>query len=131
MRKPACSLLLVFLFACFLHVETAQATVFGEIQGIVHDPQHRPIAGATVVLKSATSAFTLSMSTDSSGAFRFQTVPFGEYAVTVSQTGFATFTQPLSLASATSPILHFELSIATVKESVAIVGQPSPPTSTR
>ena len=90
MRKPACSFLLVFLFACFLQVETAQATVFGEIQGIVHDPQHRPIAGATVVLKSASSAFTQSVSTDSDGAFRFQAVPFGDYAVTVPQSGFAT-----------------------------------------
>ncbi len=123
MRKAACSFLLVFLFAFFLKVEEARATVFGEIQGVVHDPQHRPIGGATVVIKSATSALTESTSTDSGGTFRFQTVPFGDYAVTVAQAGFATFTQPLSLASATSPILHFELSIATVKESVVIVGR--------
>jgi hypothetical protein len=123
MRKAVYCFSLVFLLAFFLMVEKARATVFGEIQGVIHDPQHRPIGGASVVLKSATSAFTESASTDAGGTFRFQTVPFGDYAVTVVQAGFATLTQPLSLASATSPILHMELSIATVKETVAIVSQ--------
>ena len=31
------------------------ATIFGSARGIVHDPQHRPIEGATVVLKAKTS----------------------------------------------------------------------------
>jgi hypothetical protein len=120
MRKHAYLFLLSFLLFPFA---SAHATVFGQIGGVVHDPQHRPLSGATVTLKSATSAYSQSTTTTADGEFRFLAVPLGDYAVTVSQTGFATYTQPLSLASATSPILHFELAIATVKESVAIVGQ--------
>jgi hypothetical protein len=123
MRKVAWLCSLIFLL--LLSAESAHATVFGEVQGIVHDPQHRPIGGATVVLKSSTSALTRTTTTDSDGAFRFQAVPFGAYAVTVTQTGFAFLTQPLSLASGTSPILHFELSIEVVQQSVSIVGQAS------
>jgi hypothetical protein len=110
---------LLFLFS--LHA--AYGSVFGEIQGIVHDPQHRPVSGATVVLKSNTSAFTQTLTTDRDGSFRFQTVPFGDYTVAVSQSGFASFTQPLSLASGTSPILHFELAVATVQQSISTTGQ--------
>lgn len=97
---------------------SAHATIFGEIQGIVHDPLHRPIAGAQVVVQSTNSAFRLSGITNNEGKFRFQTVPFGSYSITVSGPGFASITQPYSLASGTSPILHFELAIATVNETV-------------
>ena len=36
----------------------AQATVFGNIRGIVHDPQHRPIQGANVTVKAKASDWT-------------------------------------------------------------------------
>ncbi len=101
----------------------AMATVFGEIQGIVHDPQHRPIVGAKVVVQSVNSAYTLSSMTGQDGSFRFQTVPFGTYNVIVSQTGFASLTQVYALASGTSPILHFQLSVANVNQSVTTVGE--------
>ena len=111
------------LVSLLLTTCSAYATVFGQVQGIVHDPQHRPVSGASVVLKSSTSDLTQSITTDGDGSFRFQTVSFGDYVITVSQNGFATIQQPISLASATSPILHFELSVATVKESVSVAGQ--------
>ena len=33
----------------------AFATIFGSVRGVVHDPQHRPVPGATVVLKARDS----------------------------------------------------------------------------
>jgi TonB dependent receptor/Carboxypeptidase regulatory-like domain/TonB-dependent Receptor Plug Domain len=125
MRKPAWLFALVVLFVVLFPLWSAHATVFGQVQGIVHDPQHRPISGAEVVLKSSTSALSQSTNSDHDGAFRFQAVPFGDYAIAVSQTGFASATQAFSLASGTSPILHFELSIEVVKQSVSVVGQAS------
>ena len=125
LRKVARLFPLVVLFCLWGAAGTAHATVFAEVQGIVHDPQHRPITGARVVLKSQNSDLMQSMTTDRDGSFRFQTVPFGNYAVTVSQAGFAPYVQPLRLASGTSPILHFELAIETVKQSVAITGRDS------
>ncbi len=46
------------LFACLtlmglLYSHVAHATIFGQVQGIVHDPQHRPIRGATVTIHAA------------------------------------------------------------------------------
>ncbi len=123
MRKLAGLLSLAILSVFLFSPRPALATIFGEVQGVVHDPQHRPLGGAAVLLKNATSEFAQSANTNTDGSFRFQAVPFGQYVVTISQAGFASFTQPISLASGTSPILHFELSLATVKESVSIVGQ--------
>jgi TonB dependent receptor/Carboxypeptidase regulatory-like domain/TonB-dependent Receptor Plug Domain len=112
-----------FPFLLLFSIKPAHATVFGQVQGIVHDPQHRPIPGAKVVLQSTNSAYTVSAETDSDGAFRFQTVPFGVYSITLSQAGFASFSQVFSLASGTSPIMHFGLAIATVRQSVTTVGE--------
>ncbi len=103
----------------------ALADAYGRVQGIVHDPQHRPIAGASVTLHSSTSEFHLTASTNADGLFRFPSVPLGEYAVTVSQSGFASLTQSFTLASDTSQILHFELAVATVEQSVTVTGSPA------
>ena len=113
----------LYLFLFLLPVQRAHATVYGQIQGIVHDPQHRPISGAKAVLKSNGSSSAQVLETDHDGAFRFQIVPFGDYTLTVSAQGFASLTQPVALASGTSPILHFELPIATVQQSVSITAE--------
>jgi len=43
---------------CLFYAVYAQATVFGQIQGIVHDPQHRPVRGAQVALHAVNSGFS-------------------------------------------------------------------------
>ena len=55
----------------------------------MHDPQHRPVAGAAVKFKSATSDWTQTAQTDQDGAFSFSAVPVGDYMVTVTKSGFA------------------------------------------
>ncbi len=44
--------LFLFVSCLLLFVPLVRATIFGNIRGIVHDPQHRPIAGVEVTLKS-------------------------------------------------------------------------------
>jgi len=101
----------------------AFATVFGQVEGIVHDPQHRPISGAQIVLKSATSDFSKNAQTDDDGAFRLSAVPAGEYTIAIRQSGFNAAEQRITVASNTSPILHFELPLATVSESATITAE--------
>jgi hypothetical protein len=111
---------LIVIFACLLHGEQACATVFGQIQGVVHDPQHRPIANATVEIHSRSSEYAMTTRTTQEGSFQFLAVPLGEYIVKASETGFSSIQQPITLASGTSPILHFELHIASSQESVSV-----------
>ena len=66
----------------------AFATIFGTVSGLIHDPQHRPVQGAQVTLHAANSAWTKSVSSNDSGEFRFDSVPLGEYSLTVELAGF-------------------------------------------
>ena len=100
----------------------ALATVFANVHGVVHDPQHRPIPGANVTLKAAESAFTLDAKTDSEGEFDLLQAPIGVYELTISATGFATTEQSLAIASGTNPIVHILLSVAPATQTVVVQG---------
>src|SRR5277367_5150737 len=106
--------------ALFLLGSMVLGTVFGTVRGIVHDPQHRPLSDATVTLQAKQSAFTQTFQTDAEGQFHFDAVPLGTYAVTVSQAGFQTGQQNVSVLSGTAPILHFELRIEAQIQSVTV-----------
>jgi hypothetical protein len=92
---------------------------------VVHDPQHRPIAGAKITLQAADSAFVLHAATNSDGEFALPAAPIGLYRLTVEASGFTTETQTISLASGTNPVLHFMLSVGGVTQSVVVNGAPS------
>src|SRR5580700_3583814 len=111
---------LTILFVC---VSLVHATIFGKIQGIVHDPQHHPLSGASVTLRAATSDWSQTAQTDDTGEFSFPTVPVGDYKITVAEPKFGTSEQTVTVASGSSPILHFQLAIAPLNQSTAVVGQ--------
>lgn len=47
------------------------AADIGDVHGVVHDAQHRPVAAASVQLKAAASAWSRSTQTDTNGEFAF------------------------------------------------------------
>jgi hypothetical protein len=98
----------------------ALATIFGSVRGIVHDPQHRPIQGAQVTLKAQNSDWTTTLDSDANGEFDFNSVPIGNYTVTVSLPSFQPTQQAVIVQSDTSPVLHFRLAVASVKETVSV-----------
>ncbi|WP_433969117.1 carboxypeptidase-like regulatory domain-containing protein [Tunturiibacter gelidiferens] len=70
MRKLALLCLL-----SLLSIVMARATIFSQLHGVVHDPQHRPIAGATIELHANNSAFTKSTDTAQDGSFTIPSLP--------------------------------------------------------
>ena len=117
------------VLACAISVivaTLAQASIFGNIRGLVHDPQHRPIAAATVAATAVGSDFTKKAVTDQSGEFRFDAVPVGNYDVSVAQPGFESALQRVTVISDSAPILHFELRIASVTQSVKVSEEENP-----
>jgi hypothetical protein len=116
-RFVFCLCLAVFLFCgTLLH-----ATIFGKIQGVVHDPQHRPVSGASVKLTAINSDWSQTTQTDDNGEFSFTSVPVGDYKITVTQAKFQTAEQTVTVASSSSPILHFQLVIATLNQTTVVV----------
>src|SRR5271170_2750320 len=120
MRRLELFLLAVALVVSALPVK---ATIFGTIRGIVHDPQHRPISGASVKLEAITSSWSQTTQTDDNGEFSFAAVPVGDYKITVTQSKFQTSEQTVTVASSSTPILHFQLAIATMNQTAVVVGQ--------
>ncbi len=112
------------VFTTWLLTASAYATIFGSVRGVVHDPQHRPIQGAHVTLKAQNSDWTQSQDSRDSGGFEFSSVPIGNYTVSVSSKGFQEMHQEAIVQSDTSPVLHFEMTIAGGKETVLVSETP-------
>jgi len=100
----------------------AFATIFGSVRGIVHDPQHRPLQGAMVMLRSNSSDWAHSTNTNDDGEFTFNPVPIGDYTVVVAAPGFAQQSQKVVVESGTTPVVHLALRVAGAKESVNVSG---------
>jgi TonB dependent receptor-like, beta-barrel/Carboxypeptidase regulatory-like domain/TonB-dependent Receptor Plug Domain len=98
----------------------AWGTIFGNLRGIVHDPDHRPIPGATVVLQAADSEFTRTVTADGRGEFEFSAVPLGDYVVKVSSPGMAPLEERAMVTSGSAPILHFQLQLASSRANVEV-----------
>jgi outer membrane cobalamin receptor len=111
-----CSLLLAL---------TVSATIFGSVRGIIHDPQHRPVQGAMVMLKAKSSEWSKTTNTDANGNFEFNAVPLGEYSVIVANPGFAQAVQEVKVASGTEPVVHLQLNVAVANETVNVSAQPA------
>ena len=113
---------LVFVFG--LLPSPARATIFGSVRGIVHDPHHRPVSGAMVMLRSQTSDFEKTANTDQNGEFEFNALPLGEYSVVVAAPDFSQASQKLVVQSGSEPVLHLELRVAAPNENVTVSGAP-------
>jgi outer membrane cobalamin receptor len=123
MRVMRCVMLGIVVCLC---AGMAWATIFGTVQGVVHDPQHRPVPGATVVLTSANSAWTRTTTTDANGEFRIEAVPLGDYVITASQKGFDTLQQKITVLSGTAPVLHLPLNISVLNQKIVVSSSVAP-----
>ena len=80
-KSGMCDALRVFVSVLFaaavsmLPSTPAVATVFGNVRGVVHDPQHEPVKGAHATLQAADSAYQLTADTAADGEFHFDAVP--------------------------------------------------------
>jgi outer membrane receptor for ferrienterochelin and colicin len=112
-----------FAVPCWLGVH-ALATIFGTVQGVVHDPNHRPVASVEVSLHALNSDYVQRAETAANGAFEFRAVPAGRYTVHVSHTGFADAEQPLVVESGSVPVVHFQLKLAEQRQSIEVSATP-------
>ena len=116
----------LFIGLLFLFSEPLLATVFGTVRGVIHDPSHRPIADAEVVLKSAKSDYTQTTKSNADGDFQFDAAPLGEYIVTFSKAGFAPHEVRITVLSGAAPVIHVELQLAAQNETVTVTSDAGP-----
>jgi hypothetical protein len=120
----------LLLAACFISPAIApqcvHADVFGTVRGIVHDPQHRPIAGAEIRLSSKTLDWKRSTQSDANGEFLIDAVPAGEYTIVITHDQFRPVRNPVLVNVGSAPILHFVLNLASVESNVSVTAQVEP-----
>src|SRR5579884_2355780 len=115
-HRRALVLSLATVLALLAAAPSSRATIFATVRGIVHDSQHRPMAGA-----GATQTTT----TDAEGAFVFAAVPLGSYRLTAQHAGMAPATLDITVASGTAPIYHLELRPAPLAQTVVVSAAPA------
>ena len=114
-KMLACTVLLWMTSA-----PAALANIYGAVRGVVHDPQHRPIQDAMVMLKAKSSDWAKSVTTSATGEFQLNAVPLGDYSVSVASQGFAQTSQDVTVISGTVPVVHFQLQVALAKEQIIV-----------
>jgi outer membrane receptor protein involved in Fe transport len=110
--------LLIFIIAAV----TCGASVFGTIRTVVHDPQHRPMAGAEVVLKALDSSWTRTAVSDADGIAQFTSVPIGQYKVTISAKEFSTEQLAVSAQSDRVQEVHVAMRVVAASQAIEVTG---------
>ncbi len=118
-RRRCARLLLLFILAV-----PASATIFGGVRGLVHDAQHRPIAGAQVTIRAADSDWKQTAATNESGEFQFAAVPVGRYVIRVEAEGFEPQQQTVTITSGRLLNPHFPMTVAHVEQRVEVSAAP-------
>ncbi len=119
---------LFHVFAMLVTVSFIQtslfATVLGDVRGIVHDPDHRPVPKVGVTLHAMASDYQRTGETNADGEFELSGVPVGQYRVTVSRDGFAPVEEAVLVTSGSASVLHFQFKLSQVNASVQVSETP-------
>ena len=111
---------LAALFIAAVAVHAAQGGNAGSIRGTVTDPSGAVIPGATVHLTNAVSGLDRTVTTDATGQFEIDNVPFNNYQLSVSASGFAPLSQSFVLRSSVGTNLKLVLQIAAADSTVTV-----------
>ncbi len=111
-----------FVLACFF---TSQVLSYaqsnsGTVRGSVVDPSGAAIAGATVEIHNPVSHYDQSTKTSHQGTFEFDNIPFNNYHMVVTASGFQAGTQDVDVRSPLPLETKFNLAIGTATTTVNV-----------
>src|SRR5690349_21466342 len=92
--------LLSVLVLCSVYIFAQRDT--GTITGTVTDPSGAVASGATVAVKSVSTAAVRTATTNNAGGYAVAGLPPGQYDVTIESTNFVKFTQRITVTVASA-----------------------------
>jgi len=114
----------IFSILCLLILSaaTVRADVTGTIQGVVHDSSGAVVGGAKIVATNVQTNLEQETVSASDGAYRVLALPAGTYKLTVTASGFQTFTET-GIEVKVNDQLRYDvaLKVGSVNEQVEIV----------
>jgi len=100
-----------------------QATASGTIQGTVTDQSGAVVTGAQVVAKNKATDVSRTATSSDTGDYRFELLPVGNYTVTVSKTGFATYAQTIEILIGQAATVNAELKPGAASELIEVTSE--------
>jgi TonB family protein len=117
-RSPRIATIVILAFVAATGAASQAQTGPARFSGTVLDQTNAPIADVTVALTSAASQAKQEVQTDGSGRFEVADLAAGEYALEVTQPGFAVLTDTVTLARDTERTIS--LDVAPVHETINV-----------
>jgi hypothetical protein len=122
--KVACFCILVLLFS---RAPTHAQSTFGDIIGVVKDPEQGVVPGARVVLTNTNERTEHEAATDADGAFHFVNLKPGLYELVIRVTGFADFKITSAQLDARQTLrFDIALKLASAAQSIEVGGESGP-----
>ncbi|MFY9855761.1 MAG: carboxypeptidase-like regulatory domain-containing protein, partial [Terracidiphilus sp.] len=113
------SFLLFATLTCF-------AQYSGNVQGVVTDPNQASVANVTVHLRNLDTGIVQSMTTDSSGFYRFSSLAPGDYLVSAEAANFRKEESKFALSTSETKTINLAMRLAATETSIVV--EVTPPT---
>ena len=111
-------LLILVLGVCSIRAQVSTSS----ITGIVTDSSGAVVANARVEAKNDDTGVVFDQSTTSAGAYAFASLPPGSYSITVTMSGFQTFSSTHNVLTVGTPlVVDVALKVGTIGQSVEVV----------
>src|SRR5512132_4308733 len=122
-RESSIVLVLALLGALMSVPVSAQIGGAANVGGVITDDSAAALPGATVTVTNSATGRTQALVTGSDGRYRAVALPPGPYLITAELQGFATTRKAIVLVVGAEADLDFTLGVATLAETVTIVGE--------
>ena len=119
LKQPRILALLCMVIFSF-SLLNGQTSTTGSVAGVVSDSTSAIIPGAVVVLKSVSTDAKQAVKTTSSGSYRFDLVPPGNYTLTVDQTGFSKLETAITVTNAQVLGVDLKLSVGSQSQTINV-----------
>ena len=110
----------IFSSPAALKIVSAQSVASGTIEGTVVDPTGGVVIGAKVEMRNPLTGAVQNAVTDTAGMFRFTNVPFNNYHIEVTQQGFGSTAQDVTVRTNVPIAVKIMLSLAGVSQEVKV-----------
>jgi len=109
----------ILLFVCLTTPSFAQSN-YASVSGAVTDPQHLPIASATVSFRALTTGELRPVTTNEHGLFEAAALLPGDYELKTEAAGFATASQTLRLEVGQRLTVEISLRVSSVQQTAQV-----------
>jgi hypothetical protein len=122
-RSFVAGLVAALLATLFAVPIAAQSITSGDVSGVVTDPSGATVSNATVTLTNKETGSTQVGNTGPQGAFHFQLLQPGRYAVSVAAQGFQTREQNVAVTVGQATAVNVQLSLGAATQTVEVTAE--------